>query len=121
MKVFITGDRQMTPIYPMQVTVEVVRALGKGAQIVTGTNVGVEQLVRELTDMAGVQVQVVEQTMLPNGKPDFEGRARAMAVLDDLTEVVAIHSDPHASRIIAALLANVEDKTRLVTPADLLA
>lgn len=120
MRVFITGDRQFTPIYPMQVTLEVIRALGKGHKVATGTNGGVEELVRSLAETTDLNIDVVEQTMLPTGKPDFEGRARAMAVLDDIVEVVVIHVDPHSSTVAKAALAEVESKTRLVTPADLL-
>jgi hypothetical protein len=120
MRVFITGDRQFTPIYPMQVTLEVIRALGKGHTVATGTNGGVEELVRSLAEATDLNIDVVEHNTLPNGKPDFLTRAQAMSMVEDIVEVVVIHVDPHTSTVAAASLAHTEDKTRLVTPADLL-
>lgn len=122
MRVFLTGDRQMSPIYPMQVVLEVVRALAAGNTIVTGINGGVEELVRSLADqITEFNVEVVEQDTLDTGKPDFMARAAKVAAMDDIAEIVVIHADPHLSNVAKSFLAEAEGKTRLVTPADLLA
>lgn len=117
--VFITGDRRMAPFYPQQVAMEMLRAAGQGKKISTGTNPGVEEVVRAFGEQAGIDVQVVEHNTLPNGKPDFEVRAQALSILTDI-DVVAIHADPHSSHIVRPLVTFLGEKLRLVTPADLL-
>lgn len=122
MKVFITGDRTGAGIYPTQVVFEIIRAQAKGATVVTGTLAsGVEYLVREVkAQVEEFTFEVVEHSLLDNGKPDFTKYAEAVAAMEDLAEIVVIHADPHSSSVVKAFLAAAEDKTRLVTPAELL-
>lgn len=124
---FITGDRSDSLIYPGLVAVEMLRVLGRGQTISTGSNpTGVDALVRHLADAAGVEVILVPLpvTTTDEGKPNWDEVARDVLELPYLSEVVAIHTDPHASSIIRALMNAMDatdDLLRLVTPAELLA
>lgn len=121
MKVFITGDRRFAAVYPTLIMLEAIRALGKGATIVTGTfDGGVEQVLRDILETAGVVPQIVEHSLDENGKPNFWDYAQVVGNDDDVVEIVVIHADPHASSVTKTFLAAAEAKTRLATPADLL-
>jgi len=121
MNLFITGDRQMSEIYPGMVAIEMLAALSRGDGLVTGVNEGVEGCVRALADAAGVSYATIgnPDTALSNGKPDWDERHAVVAYQCD--KAVAIHADPHASSIIKSLLRVMDERTDLRTPADLLA
>lgn len=124
-KVFITGDRLMTPFYPGLVIMEMLKARDKGMTVVTGTNDGgVEQLARMIADSAGMTIEVIEQSALD--VPDNPGNwidwdARHLSLSED-TEVVAIHVDPMTAReIVSAVNVLPPERVRLVTMLDLMA
>ncbi len=119
-KVFITGDRQIAPIYVPLVYMEMLRTLGAGNTISTGTNGGVEMLVRTVAEQTGVTVEVVEQNTLDNGKPDWDTRHAALTADEDVLEVLAVHADPFASSVVKSVMAHADDKMRLVGLADLI-
>lgn len=121
MTTFITGDRSPALIYGGMAAIEMIRAMGHGELIATGDNEGVEAMVRQIAEQAGVEIEIVESSRTPEGKVDHA--ARAAYVEEAYTKVVAIHADPHDSRVIQALLTAFEDseRLRLVTPVDLLA
>lgn len=114
--VFITGDRQLSPIYPTQIAIELIKALGQGKTVVTGTLPGVEQVVREMLDKGEVAYTASEHP-LADGKPNFPKYAEL--VLKHFDEVLVVHADPHSSSVVKAFLMG-GSKVRLVTPADLL-
>lgn len=117
MTTFITGDRQLTVLYPGQVAVEIMRALAAGESIATGDNDGVESVVRAFADQAGFAVELVPTPLL-------EGDARWDARHSNLpagTKVVAVHADPMSSHVVTSAMRVVpEELFRLVTPADAL-
>lgn len=119
MTVFITGDRKLASPYPPMVAIEIMRALGAGEQVATGTQeFGVEQIVRDFADQAGFPLQVWA------GLQDatYESKAQLLLTDSDQPLVVAIHVVPQESKWIAALAHAFADNERLVlrTPVDLL-
>lgn len=110
---FITGDRSNASVYFPLVAIEMMRALAAGNDIATGdSEQGVDRVVREFGDHAGVEVFVV-----PTPDGDFDTRNANVCDLIDWS-VVLVHSAPEKSRAIASLLQ--DDDTRLVTHMDLL-
>lgn len=98
--IHITGDRSLSPVYPILVAVEMLRAVAAGDTVSTGdTERGVDLVVSQMGALAGVEVLV------------------AGSVPAD-SQVVFVHSDPHSSSRIAPFLA--DDAVRIATPADLL-
>lgn len=98
--VHITGDRMLSPVYGPLVAIEMLRALGAGDTISTGdTDKGVDSVVADFAKRSDVEVLV------------------AGSVPAD-SQVVFIHSDPHASSRLKAFLD--DDAVRIVTPSDLL-
>lgn len=122
-KIFITGDRQMSAVYPGLAAIEMLRAMHAGHEVVTGDNNGIEFFVRELAKGAGIELATVANpvTLTDEGKPNWDERVQDILQLEDLVEIVAIHTDPHSSSIIRSLVGRIGDETlRIVTPADLL-
>lgn len=119
-KIFITGDRSMSAMYMPLIAIEMLRAVSAGAKVSTGDNTfGVELVVRELAEKAGVEVEVVPMTVAGEKPTADEWDARHAALTD--TEIVAIHADPHASSVVKSLFRVMDDDAvRIVTPADLL-
>lgn len=117
-KTFITGDRSMGPAYPILVSAAMLRAVAQGDAIATGENGGVEEMVRGLGQLAGIQVEVI-----PGGKPDFD--TRHAAVYESGAKAVVIHVDPHASSLTPSLLSAFagadDDRVTLMGVQDLLA
>lgn len=121
MKVFITGDRSMTPFYPGFVAVEMLRALGEGNTLATGALDGVESVVRELAAQADVQVEQWGHLVREeDGKPDFDELFARLAKDEDV-RVVVIHFDPAVSSVVGALFRHfADDRVTLRSPADLM-
>jgi hypothetical protein len=117
-RLLITGDRTLSPVYPTMVLVEMLRAVSNGQDIITGTNDGVEALVRSAGQEADVPVAVIENPTTPEGWIDWD--ARHAGISEDTT-VLVIHADVHESRVGKSVLNTVpEDRVKLVTLADLL-
>lgn len=121
MKVFITGDRSMTPFYPGFVAVEMLRALGNGDTLATGALDGVEAVVRELGAQAGLaDLELWGHQLTDEGKPDFDELFARLAKDEDV-RVVVIHFDPAVSSVVGALFRNfADDRVTLRSPADLM-
>lgn len=97
--ILITGDRTLSPAYPLLVAVEMLRAVAQGDAIFTGdTERGVDALVQELGKLSGVEVTATD-------------------ALGESASVVFIHVDPHTSSRIKPFLG--DDTVRIVTMADL--
>lgn len=120
-KVFITGDRSLSPAYLPLVSIEMLRAVASGVKVVTGDQPGVEALVRELARAAGIEVEVVTLAVVSDKPTADEWDARHTALVEAEIEVIAVHSDPHASSVVKSLFRTTsDDAVRVVTPADLL-
>ena len=120
MKVFITGDRSMTPFYPGFAAVEMLRALGGGDSLATGSLEGVEAVVRELASQADVPLEQWAHVETGEGKPDFDELFARLAEDADV-RVVVIHFDPAVSSVVAALFRHFDDdRVTLRSPADLM-
>lgn len=128
-KIFITGDRMMTAVYPGQVMIEMLRARNEGKQIMTGVNTGgVEELVRMIGEQSGVDIQVIEQTYITTVPADaplgqrVDWDARNLYLKEDLEiEVLSIHVDHHTCReSMSALKVLPEERVRLLSTVDLL-
>lgn len=119
MTTFITGDRTPGPLYVPLVAVELLRAVAQGEAVQTGENGGVEEIVRELGSLAGIEVSVV-----PGTKAEFNTRHDTVA--SSGARAVAIHTEPHSSSLIPSLLQSFsnagrsDDAVRIVTHADLM-
>lgn len=120
--VFITGDRMMTPLYPGQVAVEMLRALAHGKNIATGDQLGIEEVVRVIGKLSEVEVEVVNSPIMdvPEQWVDWDTRHKALLERDGL-EFVAIHVDPLSCTGVKSVLMTVpEDRLRLVSLEDFL-
>lgn len=115
---FITGDRSMTPITVGQVSLEMLRALGHGRTIITGSEGATEAVVAALAHAAEVPVeQYGTPVHTPEGHVDWDARHRAIAEAhqhDDL-EIVFVHSDPMTSRVGRSLFEVWGDAVRIVS------
>lgn len=109
---FITGDRMYAMPYLPQVAIEMMRALAAGQPIMTGTNPGgVEAIVRSFADEAGIDVQVVEHSLIEGTTwGDWDKRH---AALPADAEIVIVHADPQSDTLTKMLLASNPD-SRLV-------
>lgn len=117
-RILFTGDRSFSPIYPGMVVMDLLRAVVAGDEILTGINDGVEQIVRDVAENVGLHVTVLPQGQLPNGKPDFDSRHKA---LPSDVHVRVYHVEPMASSVVASALTHVPDaRVEILTPAELL-
>lgn len=118
-RIFFTGDRSFSPIYPGLVIMDMFKAHVAGDEILTGVNNGgVEQIVRDAAETVGLKIQVLPQGQLSNGKPDFPTLHKA---LPSDVQVRVYHVEPMSSSVVASVLTNVPDaRVELVTPAELL-
>src|SRR4051812_12356231 len=114
-KVFITGDRSQGPFYIPLVAIELLRAVNDGDEVATGENGGVEQIVRDVAERAGVHIRVV-----PGDKSMFAERHAALA--KEGYTVVVVHSAPEASSLLPSVLEAfpADNDVRIVTHADLM-
>lgn len=114
MTLFITGDRSNDMLNTGFVAVEMLRALAKGEDLMTGDNAGVERFVRDIAAHAEVPLLVVESPRTEQGYVDWDKRHTAFT---DEVRVLFIHNDPQASRIGRSLLQNLpEDRLQLLVP-----
>jgi hypothetical protein len=115
MTVFITGDRSLDALNPGFVAVEMLRALAKGEDIMTGDNGGVEAVVRTLAEQAEFPVIVVASPKNEAGYTDWDARHQG---LSDEVRVLFVHSEPMSSRIGHSLVASLpEERVQMLSPA----
>lgn len=115
MPTFITGDRKGHPAYVPLVAIEMLRAVAQGDKIVTSDNHGVDAIIREFGERAGIEVEVRPTPRDANGKRDY---AAFMSDLDDdesFRELVILHLAPHESQLVANVVAHVDpEHSRIV-------
>lgn len=117
-KLFLTGDRSFSPIYPGLVVIEMFKASLRGDEVMTGDNPGVEALVREIAEQVGLGLTVVPSTTCDDGRVDWDTRHKSLA--DDVA-VRVFHVEPMSSSIVKSALRTLSDeRVEIVTPVELL-
>lgn len=120
-KLFLTGDRSFSPIYPGLVVVQMFKAALRGDKVMTGDNPGVEQLVRDIAAEVGLDIEVVATSFhAVTGKPGWDVRHKQLADAGDI-KVMVFHVEPMASSVVKSVMAVMpEDRYELLTPVELL-
>ncbi len=111
---FITGDRSYALPYLPLVSIELLKAVKSGSQIVTGENSGVEEIVREFAHEAGLDISIV------SNRDSWDERHReVVAGLD--ADFVVVHVDAMESSVARSVLeVAASDRVHLVTMAEML-
>lgn len=117
MRILITGDRSMHPIFAANVVGAVINVLVRehhdlhGHDFCAGDLMGVERAVHYLLPTA----RLFRYGETDEGKPDFDGTYSILA--GDVDRVVVLHSDPLVSSVAKAVMRNFpEDKVWLPVP-----
>lgn len=127
MRIFITGDRSIDPgtAVPLVTLVLLKELVPLGIMpgevtIVTGENGGVEEAVRFVTNVVGLNTEVLHNAVGDNGYTDWDARHDIVDRTCD--RALAFHPDVHSSRITKSLLARVaENKVEVIVPELILA
>lgn len=107
--IYITGDRRMHPgaalVVIGKLIIETIVENGEDVNFITGTETGVEAVVREM--VPAKQLTVVERSQTPEGYTDFDTFHKEIA--DKIDRAIIIHTDPLVSRIGKSASENIDE------------